>query len=505
MTEALPTSTDGELLRRYVRQQDEQAFAQLVHRHQAMVLGAAGRRTGDLEMARDVAQQVFTLMARKAARLVGQGHDRLAGWLYQTAGFEAAKACQSERRRLARHEKLAVLATSEHSCSEQWRVLEEAMAALAPKDREAIVMHYFQDLSYPEMASLSARSEAAMRKRVSRALAQLGRHLQRGGLPMPAAALLTTAVTMQSTLPAQASLAAPVLAAVGQLPALAWVPWGLFMTTSSALKTAAAIAVLAAVPLAWQTSENSALRQKTSHLQQTLPTEEAVKKAVAPASAGGADALAAAQARLQTLREERGSANARLVALRAEAAKLENEVVVSLGRVDEIAHKMADLQLLAMEVQRLEQNKEEQAKLIPKLMEMTTAMMPVMAEFRRLSQDPQLVARLFATTTAQASGASAAAREEMERRLLRHYQAMKAAGLTLDRRPAENKKGWDRRYGEASAAAMRDIENLLPAAYRESPMWKSQTNPDAGEHLDFLDAFGGPAPEASNPPAPSAP
>ena len=50
MTANLPAATDSDLLHRYARQGDQAAFAELVHRHQAMVLGVATRRTGSNEM-----------------------------------------------------------------------------------------------------------------------------------------------------------------------------------------------------------------------------------------------------------------------------------------------------------------------------------------------------------------------------------------------------------------------------------------------------------------------
>ena len=49
-------------------------------------------------------------------------------------------------------------------------------------DREVVVLHYFQDLSYAEMAAVLGANEAAVRQRVSRALERLGRALRERGL-----------------------------------------------------------------------------------------------------------------------------------------------------------------------------------------------------------------------------------------------------------------------------------------------------------------------------------
>ena len=112
---------------------------------------------------------------------------------------------------------------------------------------------------------------------------------------------------------------------------------------------------------------------------------------------------------------------------------------------------------------------------------------------------------MAATTTAKVAGVSDSVRAEMERRLLIHYEGMKRNRLTLDRRPSQNHQDWDRRYGEASVAAMRDIEPLLPAAYRNTAMWQSQMSGHTESNLNFLDAaFGDTAPDAAKPPAGSA-
>src|ERR1022692_3824871 len=72
---------DRELLRRYAEADSEGAFAELVRRHLDLVYSAALRQVnGDAHMAQDVAQMVFTGLARKAATL--SQRQFLTGWLY---------------------------------------------------------------------------------------------------------------------------------------------------------------------------------------------------------------------------------------------------------------------------------------------------------------------------------------------------------------------------------------------------------------------------------------
>src|ERR1035438_3946722 len=82
-------SNDTELLRQYLEEQSETAFAELVREHLNLVYSAALRETrGDGALAEDISQAVFTQLARKASRLLA--HPSLAGWLYTTVRYMAA-------------------------------------------------------------------------------------------------------------------------------------------------------------------------------------------------------------------------------------------------------------------------------------------------------------------------------------------------------------------------------------------------------------------------------
>src|SRR5437660_404269 len=92
---------DGELLRRYATERSEAAFAELVRRYLDLVYSAALRQVGgDAHAAKDVAQDVFTTLARKSSSLVQ--HPVLAGWLYTSTHLAAAKIRRTEARRRQR-------------------------------------------------------------------------------------------------------------------------------------------------------------------------------------------------------------------------------------------------------------------------------------------------------------------------------------------------------------------------------------------------------------------
>src|SRR6185436_18519854 len=63
----------GELLRRYAKGNDEEAFAELVNRHLKLVYSAALRQVdGVAHLAEDIAQTVFMDLAREACTLSDQ-------------------------------------------------------------------------------------------------------------------------------------------------------------------------------------------------------------------------------------------------------------------------------------------------------------------------------------------------------------------------------------------------------------------------------------------------
>ncbi len=254
---ALDVSTDSDLLRDYEKRGAQTAFSALVERYQAMVVGTAFRKTGNLEIARDVAQEVFAALAKKAGILIGRAS--IGGWLHQAAVYESLRTIQSERRRTNRHdryaddaEKVAEPEVGGAAGPARLAVLDEAIDVLPTADREVLVLHYFQDLSYAEMAAALDTNEPAVRKRVSRALERLGTRLRERNVGGDLASLLAGGVAIQASLPFIPGLADSALAA-----AVAGAGSSGFLTLTAIMshatvKLAAAIVALAAIPVAWQ-------------------------------------------------------------------------------------------------------------------------------------------------------------------------------------------------------------------------------------------------------------
>src|SRR5689334_2508042 len=102
---------DDELLRRFVAQRDEAAFAELVRRHGPVVLSVCRRTLGDTPDADDAFQATFMVLARKAHRIA---RPRLLGnWLYGVAYRTALRGRAVAARRRSREGPLAEVAAEQ--------------------------------------------------------------------------------------------------------------------------------------------------------------------------------------------------------------------------------------------------------------------------------------------------------------------------------------------------------------------------------------------------------
>ena len=89
-------------MREYAARQSESAFATLVSRHTNLVYSAALRRVRNPQMAGEVTQAVFIILARKAGSL--DAKTILPSWLYRTACYVYGSALKRELRRQHREQ-----------------------------------------------------------------------------------------------------------------------------------------------------------------------------------------------------------------------------------------------------------------------------------------------------------------------------------------------------------------------------------------------------------------
>jgi RNA polymerase sigma factor (sigma-70 family) len=183
---------DAAQLRRFVENGDEAAFGKLVSSHFNLVYGTALRVVNyDASLAEDVAQTVFTDLARKAKLL--PRNLILAGWLHEAARFAAAKAVRGEQRRRNREQEALAMQNLATDSSADWErlrpILDAALGRLPAKDRDAVLLHYFEQKNFRAVGDALGLSDDAAQKRVSRALDKLRNFLTRGGVAVSAASL----------------------------------------------------------------------------------------------------------------------------------------------------------------------------------------------------------------------------------------------------------------------------------------------------------------------------
>ena len=274
---------DAELLREYAEERSEDAFAELVRRHLGLVYNAALRQAGgDTHLAQDVAQRVFADLARKAGALGGRAV--LAGWLYTSTRYAAVQVVRSEQRRRIREQEAQRMneifagegrtmragnGSEVDGATIDWEqvkpVIDDALHALGERDREAVLLRFFEGRTFGEVGARLSVSDDAARMRVDRALEKLRGLLKRRGVTSTSAAL-SMALGGQAMAAAPAGLAASVvgtvLASAGSLTTGGAAGWATFMGMTK-LQIGLAGVIAAGGAVGWLVQERMAAEARS--------------------------------------------------------------------------------------------------------------------------------------------------------------------------------------------------------------------------------------------------
>src|SRR4051794_22572382 len=264
---------DSVLLRQYAEDHSDEAFAELVARHINLVYSVALRCVGDPHLAEEVAQAVFILLAKKVAQL---RHDKaLSSWLFQTTRLTASNFIRGEIRRHRREQKAHMQSVLNDSGTDVWPriapLLDDAVVGLNEKDRDAIVLRFYEGRSLREVGAVLGASEAAAEKRVSRAVERLREFFAKRGVTVGASGLVVV-ISANAVQAAPVGLAATITGAalVGTsiaATATVTVTKAIAMTTlQKALITATLVAAVGTG--VYETRQASALRTQVQTLQQ---------------------------------------------------------------------------------------------------------------------------------------------------------------------------------------------------------------------------------------------
>ena len=276
---------DHELLRLYAEKGQEEAFAELVHRHCNLVWAAARRISGDRESARDVAQLVFSDLARKARTLPKE--TVLAGWLYRASCHAASKHVRGEMRRTSRetqsmcHQNLEQGDSDNSSMAEHLQLLlDSALSELSENDRDVVLLRFFAGRSFAEISATIGTSEAAAHKRLGRALEKLREIFTRRGVN-PSAGVLAAAMTLAGAEAAPSDLAVTIASTSLSCVKTVAVATQLAFLMKNKIAIGLIGAAMISTTLYWQerrfvrlSAENTALRNEVDSLRQSAANSD---------------------------------------------------------------------------------------------------------------------------------------------------------------------------------------------------------------------------------------
>jgi RNA polymerase sigma factor (sigma-70 family) len=158
---------------------DPEAFAAFYRRHERLVLGFFMRRTGDPELAADLAAETFAA-ALVGARRFDPSRGPAVAWLLGIAANQFRKACEKgavedrARRKLG----MPVMVMEDDALARIERMggderVEALLATLPAEQAQAVRARIIDERDYPAIAAELRCSQSVVRQRVSRGLVTL--------------------------------------------------------------------------------------------------------------------------------------------------------------------------------------------------------------------------------------------------------------------------------------------------------------------------------------------
>jgi len=186
-------NTDKSLIEAHCRD-DKTAFGELVRRYGDSILGYLMRMSRNRDEAEDLFQETFKRVHEKAHTFRG---SQFKSWLFTIAtnvtidGFRRRRRMRvvSLNQRLdctdRNSEELSAVALADDSCepsqeaakAEQVEKVRAAIESLPARQRATLVLAYYQQLSYPEVAKVLGCSLGTVKTQMYRALRTLGQKL----------------------------------------------------------------------------------------------------------------------------------------------------------------------------------------------------------------------------------------------------------------------------------------------------------------------------------------
>jgi len=158
---------------------DIESFGELCRRYYGPMVAIAYSVLSDHQLAEDAAQESFARALVSVRKL--KNRTRFAPWLAAICRNVAKDMVAARARRIDAADLSQAAPGSGHS--ENGMLIRRAIEQLPAPARELIVLRYYNNLSYEEIASVSGMSPAAINGRLLRAKRKMANYLRRNGFP----------------------------------------------------------------------------------------------------------------------------------------------------------------------------------------------------------------------------------------------------------------------------------------------------------------------------------
>ncbi len=170
----------------------------LAGNYMSLVHASALRMVRNEDLADDITQAVFTILAKKGKTIPPAAFP---GWLVRATRYCAANAKRADLRR-QHHERMAArleenpAAPADQTNEQFMAALEEAIKTLQESDQEAVLLRFREGRKFADVAAMLGISEAAARQRLSRALKRLRKYFEDHQIHIGSEALLVALIAL---------------------------------------------------------------------------------------------------------------------------------------------------------------------------------------------------------------------------------------------------------------------------------------------------------------------
>ena len=160
---------------------DADALGQLYDLYYGRIFRFCVHRLFNKETAEDVTSTVFLEVAHRIRAFAGRTEQDFRNWLYAIAANQAnAYIRKTSRRKQLLAQAALSMRPSNTNCADQpdWPTLYQAILKLKPKHQTIIILRFFENLEFEQIAKIINARPATVRVTLHRILKKLRNHLQ---------------------------------------------------------------------------------------------------------------------------------------------------------------------------------------------------------------------------------------------------------------------------------------------------------------------------------------